>query len=190
MNGACASFASRRAISVLPQPVGPIIRMFLGTTSSRIASGSCCRRQRLRSAIATARLASFWPTMKRSSSETISRGENSFNAGTRSGLQGFDGDIAVGVDADVGGNVERLLDDLLGAQRPVEQCARGGERVVAAGADAGDARFRLQHVAGAGQDQRYLLVGDDHHGFEPAQVAVGAPVLGELDRGAQKLAGV
>jgi hypothetical protein len=44
-------------------------------TSSRIASGSCCRRQRLRSAIATARLASFWPTMKRSSSETISRGK-------------------------------------------------------------------------------------------------------------------
>ena len=29
-----ASFASRRAISVLPTPVGPIIRMFLGTISS------------------------------------------------------------------------------------------------------------------------------------------------------------
>ena len=38
---------------------------------------SCSRRQRLRSAIATARLASAWPTMKRSSSETISRGEKS-----------------------------------------------------------------------------------------------------------------
>ena len=34
-------------------------------------------RQRLRSAIETARLASVWPTMKRSSSETISRGEKS-----------------------------------------------------------------------------------------------------------------
>ena len=30
MKGAWASFASRRAISVLPTPVGPIIRMFLG----------------------------------------------------------------------------------------------------------------------------------------------------------------
>ena len=29
-NGAFASFASRRAISVLPQPVGPIMRMFFG----------------------------------------------------------------------------------------------------------------------------------------------------------------
>ena len=38
---------------------------------------SCSRRQRLRSAMATARLASAWPTMKRSSSETISRGEKS-----------------------------------------------------------------------------------------------------------------
>ena len=47
-------------------PVGPIIRMFFGTTSSRIASGKRCRRQRLRSAIATARLASCWPMMNRS----------------------------------------------------------------------------------------------------------------------------
>jgi hypothetical protein len=61
--GASASRANLRAISVLPTPVGPIIRMFLGSTSSRIASPSCWRRQRLRSAIATARLASFWPMM-------------------------------------------------------------------------------------------------------------------------------
>ena len=33
MNGALASLASRRAISVLPTPVGPIIRMFLGVIS-------------------------------------------------------------------------------------------------------------------------------------------------------------
>lgn len=33
-NGAPESLASRRAISVLPQPVGPIMRMFLGTISS------------------------------------------------------------------------------------------------------------------------------------------------------------
>ena len=40
--------ARRREISVLPQPVGPIIRMFLGSTSSLRSSGSCWRRQRLR----------------------------------------------------------------------------------------------------------------------------------------------
>ena len=50
--------------------------------------------------------------------------------------------------------------------------------------------FRLQHVASAGEHQRDLLVGDDHHGLEPAQIAVGAPVLGEFDRGAQQLAGI
>src|SRR5258708_5526431 len=77
MKGAPASRARRREISVLPTPVGPIIRMFFGSTSSRSLSSSCSRRQRLRSAIATARLASPWPTMKRSSSETISRGEKS-----------------------------------------------------------------------------------------------------------------
>src|SRR4051812_7063184 len=51
--------------------------MFLGSTSSRNLSSSCSRRQRLRNAMATARLASAWPMMKRSSSETISRGEKS-----------------------------------------------------------------------------------------------------------------
>ena len=74
MNGALASFASRRAISVLPTPVGPIIRMFLGVISARSASSTCLRRQRLRSAMATARLAAPCPTMCLSSSWTISRG--------------------------------------------------------------------------------------------------------------------
>ena len=41
--------------------------------------------------------------------------------------------------------------------------------------------FRLQHVAGAGEHQRDLLVGDDHHRLQPAQIAVGPPVLGEFD---------
>ena len=36
-NGEFASFASRRASSVLPTPVGPIMRMFLGITSSAIS---------------------------------------------------------------------------------------------------------------------------------------------------------
>ena len=72
MKGASASRARRRAISVLPTPVGPIMRMFFGVISPRIVSSTCCRRQRLRRAIATARLAPDWPTMCRSSSETIS----------------------------------------------------------------------------------------------------------------------
>ena len=42
----------------------------------------------------------------------------------------------------------------------------------------------LQHVAGAGDDVELGAVGDDQHRLEVAQVLVGAPVLGELDRGA------
>ena len=61
--GASAIFARRRATSVFPTPVGPIMMMFFGAISSRSSSGTCCRRQRLRSAIATARFASCWPTM-------------------------------------------------------------------------------------------------------------------------------
>jgi hypothetical protein len=61
-NGARASRASRRAISVLPTPVGPIMMMFFGAISSRRSPSTCWRRQRLRIATATARLASRWPT--------------------------------------------------------------------------------------------------------------------------------
>jgi hypothetical protein len=74
MNGDCASFASRRAISVLPTPVGPIIRMFFGVTSSAMSAGRRWRRMRLRSAMATARFAFACPMTCLSSSSTISRG--------------------------------------------------------------------------------------------------------------------
>src|ERR1700710_688453 len=77
MKGAPASFASRRAISVVPTPGSTIIGIFSGSCPSRGEPVSCSLRQRLRSAMDTARLASAWPTMKRSSSETISRGEKS-----------------------------------------------------------------------------------------------------------------
>ena len=50
--------------------------------------------------------------------------------------------------------------------------------------------FGLQHVAGSGQHQGRRRIGDDHHGFEAAQEAVGPPVLGEFDGGARQLAGV
>ena len=78
----------------------------------------------------------------------------------------------------------------LGVERAVHQRAGGGERVVAAGADAHDAGFGFEHVAGAGEHQRHLRVGDDHHRLQPAQIAVGAPVLGELDGRAHQLSGI
>mmetsp|Transcript_44494 Transcript_44494/g.147505 ORF Transcript_44494/g.147505 Transcript_44494/m.147505 type:complete len:231 (+) Transcript_44494:908-1600(+) len=63
MKGAFASLARRRATSVFPTPVGPIIRMFFGMISSRSGESTRCRLHRFRSATATARLASSWPTM-------------------------------------------------------------------------------------------------------------------------------
>ena len=83
-NGELASFARRRAISVLPTPVGPIMRMFLGITSSAISGSSFWRRMRLRSAMATARLASACPMTYLSSSRTISRGVSSSSSGASS----------------------------------------------------------------------------------------------------------
>ena len=62
----------------------------------------------------------------------------------------------------------------------------GGD--VRTGADGGDALLRLQHVAVAGDDQRRFAVGDDQHRLQPAQHAVGAPILGQLHRRAHQVA--
>ena len=76
----------------------------------------------------------------------------------------------------------------LGILLIVEERGRRGQREIAARADRGDARGGLEHVAIAGEDQGHVLVGDDHHRLEVAQIFVGPPVLGELDRGAHQLA--
>src|SRR5215831_8873914 len=186
MNGALASFARRRAISVLPTPVGPIMRMFLGVISWRSGSCTCIRRQRLRSAMATARLAASWPTMCLSSSCTIWRGVSDDMGLSSSGAlaQLLDENVAIGVDADIGSDVERALDDAarveLGA---LEQSARRGERVLAARADRSHIVLGLDHIAIARDQEEFLRVPDQQQRLEAPQIAIGAPVLGELDRG-------
>src|SRR6059058_3635570 len=116
MKGASASLARRRAISVLPTPVGPIIRMFFGVISWRSGSSTCWRRQRLRSAIDTARLALPWPTTCLSSSETISDGVmfidvlmNAFGRESRL-FQRLDDVRHVRVDAQLACDGQRFLD--------------------------------------------------------------------------------
>src|SRR5262245_17851594 len=164
MNGASASRASRRAISVLPTPVGPIIRMFFGVISLRSGSGTCMRRQRLRRAMATARFAAACPTMCLSSSWTICRGvmaarvascpgprkvlESSTNFPGWSLFQLFYYDVAIGVDADVRGDVERALDDLASAELGVlQQRTRGRLREGSARAHRHERMLGLDHVA-------------------------------------------
>ena len=58
INGASESLDNLLEISVFPTPVGPTIKIFLGSTSSFNSSGNSCRLHLLRKAIATAFLAS------------------------------------------------------------------------------------------------------------------------------------
>src|ERR1700746_132951 len=64
----------------------------------------------------------------------------------------------------------------------------GGERYLPAGADRGDVVIGLDHVAVAGDDEELLRVPDQQQRLEPPQIAVRAPVLGELDGGAGEIA--
>ena len=51
-----------------------------------------------------------------------------------------------------------------------------------------DAALGLDHVAASREQEPHLLVGDEHHRLEPAQIPVGPPVLGQLDAGSGELA--
>ena len=185
--GACAKRAKRREISVLPTPVGPIIRIFLGVISPRSGSSTCIRRQRLRIANATARLARFWPTIYLSSSATIFFGVSDSQSSIGGEL--FDYEVGVGVDAQIGGDGERARDDFARRQRRVfHKRARRRRRVAAAAADGGDIVLRLQHIAQAGKHELARFVGEHEHRFEPAQNAVGAPIARERFGGAQQIA--
>src|SRR5687768_10648508 len=106
--------------------------MFLGVTSSRRSSDRRWRRQRLRSATATARFASFWPTIWASSAATTAFGVRlsfiSTFPGEASGcaLQRFDRKIFVGVDAHVRRDLHCLARYDFGILLIVEQGGRRG----------------------------------------------------------------
>src|SRR5690606_31868970 len=131
--------------------------MFFGVTSARSSAGSCMRRQRLRRAMATARLASSWPMMWRLSSWTISRGgmdmmkmvlgqmsqrgkAPSPGRGARTAesvgqVLLLDGQVVVGEHADVASDVQGGLGDFTGREVGlVQQGAGSGLGVGAAGA--------------------------------------------------------
>ena len=70
----------------------------------------------------------------------------------------------------------------------VQQRHRRRLRVRAAAADRGDAFVGFDHVAGAAEHEQMLGVADEQQRLEPAQRAVLAPILGQLDRGAHQVA--
>ena len=100
--------------------------------------------------------------------------------------------VLVRVDADAAGDRHRLLRrSRARVERGVPgQRLRRGQRVRAARSNRDDPVVGLDQIAGAGQQERQPRVHDDQHRLEPAQHAVGAPVLGELDGRALEIAAV
>ena len=89
----------------------------------------------------------------------------------------------------VAGDGQALLDDVGGGKcRVLEQRARRSLRIRSARADRDDAELGLEHVAGAGDDERRAAVRHREHRLEPAQDAIRTPVLRELDRRAREMA--
>jgi hypothetical protein len=97
----------------------------------------------------------------------------------------------VGVDADVGRDVQAALDDLARRQVGiVEQRARCRLGVGPARPDRDQAVLGLDHVAVAGDHEGVLVVRHCQQRLQPAQRAVGAPVLREFHRRPHHVSGV
>jgi len=157
MKGADASLARRRATSVLPHPVGPTMRMFLGMMSSRRAGGlTRCRRHRVRRALATARLASAWPTMWRSRWATTARGVR-----LEAAVVGSSG-VALAAASRAGGGGAALVAPV----PPAPPAASSGGGGAAAAASAAEA-FQGRSAAAAALQARRLAAG-------PAAARLGA----------------
>src|SRR6476620_5751272 len=106
----------------------------------------------------------------------------------RSCVQTLDDDLLVRIDADLARDVERTFDDLTRAERRVaKQRLRRRLRVRSARADRDDAVLRLQHIAGAGDDELCRSIGDRQHRFEAPQHAIRPPVFCKLDRRARQM---
>src|SRR5713101_2830658 len=71
----------------------------------------------------------------------------------------------------------------------LEQRARGGKCIGAAGADGAETVVGFDDIAVAGKEKGGFGVGDDQQGFEMPESAVLAPVLGQLDGGFLQIAG-
>src|SRR5687768_13734229 len=112
-------------------------------------------------------------------------------SGDRSRARLEHGDVRVGIDTDVAGDAEAATDDVgwLEVGRRDER-ARGGEGIRAPGSDGENSVVGLDDVSGAGDDEAVLAVDDDEQRLEPAEHAVAAPVLRELDGGARQVARV
>jgi hypothetical protein len=159
--------------------------------------GSFWRRIRLRSAMATARFALCWPTTYLSSSATICRGVSDSTDGLRQDRWAWEmassalralRPAAVRVDADPA--AMRIASSAMARASSVavpSQRAGGGQRVRPARPDPDHPIVGLDEVAGCPRAGNVLPVHHDEHRLEPAEDAIGAPVLGELDGRALEL---
>src|SRR5262245_14750668 len=86
----------------------------------------------------------------------------------RSGIELLHGQVAIGIDADFGGDGHGLESDRLGVVDIIIERTRRGEREIAAGTYGDNRIFWIEHVARARDEKRFLRVGDDEHGVEPA----------------------
>ena len=87
--------------------------------------------------------------------------------------------------------MQRLFGDFVrGKIGVLLEGARGGHRIVAAGADGRNAVIRLDDLARAGDDHQRFAAGDDQHGLQLAHGLVAAPFLRQLDGGALQIAGI
>mmetsp|Transcript_18531 Transcript_18531/g.30380 ORF Transcript_18531/g.30380 Transcript_18531/m.30380 type:complete len:202 (+) Transcript_18531:1007-1612(+) len=101
----------------------------------------------------------------------------------------FDRQVAIGVDANIGGNCHGLASNGFGILIAIHHAAGRGEGIVAARPDGRHIMLWLQNVACTCDHQKRIAIGDDQHRFQLLQVFVGTPILCQFHTGAGQLTG-
>src|SRR5450759_5172532 len=102
-----------------------------------------------------------------------------------------DGDIRVGIDADLGGDLECFSHDVArGKIRILEERAGRCERVGAARSDREDAIVGLDDVARSRDDETMLPIGYREQSVKAPQHAIAPPVLRQLHRCTLQISGI
>ena len=106
-------------------------------------------------------------------------------------LKFLDGEIRIGVDANLAGNSHGFHGEIFGIQlRMLQQGARAGQSVGTSGTDGHNAVVGFDYITVAGKNEGAFGVGDDQQGFEMAKGAIFAPLFGELNGGFLQVAGM
>lgn len=105
-------------------------------------------------------------------------------------VEDLEDDIVIGVDEDIGWNINWIEGNLLRRFISIDEGEGGGERVIEEGKDGNKEMIRIKKVESEGKRKSKIDVGEKNNGLKFEKVEVGEKVIGKLKRRENKMVGI